>query len=86
MPVAGAYLVDDVDSIVQLLSLQDRVQVVQPELEVLVSFAERDDDGDLLQRHAVFGSEAPAHLHVGVVPLHLLQIHRSIKLHPQRTH
>lgn len=47
------YLVDDVDSVVQLLPLQDGVQVVQPELQVFVSFAERDDDGHLLQRHAV---------------------------------
>lgn len=81
-----AYLVDDVDSVVELLPLQDGVQVVQPVLQVLVSFAEGNDDGDFLQRLTVFGFEASARLHVGILLLYVLQVHRCVKLHPQRTH
>lgn len=81
-----AYLVDDVDSVVQLLPLQDGVQVVQPVLQVLISFAEWNNDGDLLQRQAVFGFEASTLLHIRVLTLDLLQSHRILELHPQRTH
>lgn len=80
-----AYLVDDVNAVVQLLPLQDGVQVVQPELQVLVSMAERDDERHFLQRLAVFGLEASARLHVGVLLLDLLQAHGVAELHPQRT-
>lgn len=41
------YLVDDVDAVVDLLSAEDRVEVVQPVLEVVFPVAEWDDDGDL---------------------------------------
>ena len=63
-----SYLVDDVDAIVQLLALQDRVEVVQPELEVLLAVPEGDDDGHLLLGYAVFGSVAPARPHVPGFP------------------
>lgn len=79
-------LVDDVDAVVELLPLQDGVQVVEPVFEVLVTVAEGDDDGDLLQRHAVSGSEASTGLQVRVLLLHLLQIHRGAELHPQGPH
>lgn len=62
------------------------MQVVQPVLQVLVSIAEGDDDGDFLQRLTVFGHEASAQLHVGVLLLYVLQVHWCVKLHPQRTH
>lgn len=62
------------------------MQVIEPELQVLVSLTERDDDGHLLQRHAVFGSEPAARLDVWVVLLDLLQAHGDVELHPQRTH
>lgn len=81
-----AYLVDDVDAVVELLPLQDGVQVVQPILQVLFSVAKGDDDGDFLQRLTVLGSEASAVLHIGIVLLYLLQIHRGVELHPERTH
>lgn len=77
------HLVDDVDSVVELLPLQNRVKVVEPELEVFVSLTERDDDGDLLQRHAVLGSEPAAGKDVGVVPLDLLQANWDVELHPE---
>ena len=80
------YLVDDVDSVVQLLSLQDGVQVVEPVLQVLVSVAERDDDGDFLQRLAVFGFEASARPQVRVALRYLLQTDGGGELHPQGTH
>lgn len=41
------YLVDDVDAVVDLLSAEDGVEVVQPVLEVVFPVAEWDDDGDL---------------------------------------
>lgn len=78
------YLVDDVDSVVELLPLQDGVQVVQPVLQVLLSMAERDDDGHFLQSDAVCGPETPAGLHVGVFFMALLQADRGAELHPQR--
>lgn len=80
------YLVDDVDPVVELLPLQDRVQIVQPVLKVLFSVAERDDDGHFLQRLAVFGFEASARLHVGVLLFYQLQVYRNVKLHSQGTH
>lgn len=80
------YLVDDVDPVVKLLPLQDRVQIVQPVLKVLFSVAERDDDGHFLQRLAVFGFEASARLHVGVLFFYQLQVYRNVKLHSQGTH
>ena len=84
--VTSQYLVDDVDPVVELLSLQDGVQVQQPVLQVFVSVPERDDDGDLLLRHAVFGCVASAQLHVGVILLYLLHNHGNVELYPQRTH
>lgn len=42
-----SYLVDDVDAVVDLLSAEDGVEVVQPVLEVVFPVAEWDDDGDL---------------------------------------
>lgn len=80
------YLVDDVDPVVELLPLQDRVQIVQPVLKVLFSVAERDDDGHFLQRLALFGFEASARLHVGVLLFYQLQVYRNVKLHSQGTH
>jgi len=82
----GAYLVDDVDPVVQLLSLQDGVQVEEPKLQVLLPPPEGDDDGHLGPRHAVSGPVAPPQLQGGVLPLHLRQVHWTDELHPQRTH
>lgn len=42
-----AYLVDDVDAVVDLLPSEDRVEVVEPVLEVIFPVTERDDDGHL---------------------------------------
>lgn len=42
-----AYLVDDVDAIINLLSSEDRVEVVEPVLQVIFSVPEWNDDGNL---------------------------------------
>lgn len=43
----GSDLVDDVDAVVNPLPPEDRVEVVEPVLQVIFSVTERDDDGHL---------------------------------------
>lgn len=83
---AWQHLVDDVDSVVQLLPLQDGVQVVEPVLEMLLALPERDDDGHLLERHTLSGLEPPARLDSRVHLLHLSQTHGDGEIHPKRPH
>lgn len=79
-------MVDDINAIVELLPLQDRVQVIKPELEVLISFPKGDDDGHFLQSYAVFGFEASSHLQCRVLISRLLEAHWIGKLYPEWTH
>ena len=83
---SSLYLIDDVDAVIQLLSLQDRVEVVEPELEVLIPVPKRYDDGNLLQGDAVFGCVAPARSQAHVILHDLLQRDGGFELHLQRAH
>ena len=66
-----AHLVDDVDAVAELLTLQEGVEVVEEELEVVFPVTVRDDDGravpGLTARRPV---AAPSH-HQGVLTPHL---------------
>lgn len=80
------YLVDDVDSVVQLLPLQDGVQVVEPVLEMLLSVPEGDDNGHLLQRLTLAGLESASTQNRRVFLPHLVQTDVDVEIHPQRPH
>lgn len=56
------------------------MQVIQPVLEVFLPVTERNNDGHLVGRDAVLGGIAAAHLHLWVLFLHKLQVHRHVKL------
>ena len=56
------------------------MQVIEPVLEVLLPAAERDDDGHLVRGDALPGGVAPSQLHLRVLLLHKLQVHRHVKL------
>ena len=60
--VASTHLVDDVDAVVELLSLQERMHVVEEDLEVMFALSVRDDDGDVVPRAAVGRSPQSAGL------------------------
>lgn len=47
LQVHRSYLVDDVDAVVDLLPSEDRVEIVEPVLQVVFSVAEWNDDGYL---------------------------------------
>lgn len=47
MPVHRSYLVDDVDAVVDLLPSENRVEIVEPVLQVVFSVTEWNDDGYL---------------------------------------
>lgn len=64
---------NDVDGVVELLTLQERVQVVEQEPEVVLAMAVRDDHGRAVARHAVGRPVAPAALHQRILALHLGQ-------------
>lgn len=80
------YLVDYIDSVVQLLPLQDGVQVVEPVLEMLLSFPEGNDNGHLLERHTLSWLKSPTLLNSRVHLLHLIQTDWEVKIHSQRPH
>lgn len=56
------------------------MQVIQPVLEVFLPVAEWNNDGHLVRRNAVLGAVAATHLHLWVLFLHKLQVHRHVKL------
>ena len=56
------------------------MQVIQPVLEVFLPVAEWNDDGHLVRRDAVRGGVATTQLHLRVLLLHKLQVHRYVKL------
>jgi len=58
------FLLDHIDLIVDLLTQQDRVQVVEKGLQMLRSIAERNDYGDTMPGDAVRGLTLAAHLHL----------------------
>lgn len=62
---------DDVDAVAELLPLQERVQVVEQELEVMLTMAVRDDDGGPVAGLAVRRPVPPPTHHQGVLPLDL---------------
>lgn len=47
MPVHRSYLVDDVDAVVDFLPPENRVEIVEPVLQVVFSVTEWNDDGYL---------------------------------------
>lgn len=47
------YLVDDIDAVINPLPPEDRVEVVEPVLQVVFSVAERDDDRHLCKRETL---------------------------------
>lgn len=73
-----SYLLDDIDGVMYLLPLQERVQVVQQVKQVSLSAAMRDEDGDTLPRRAV-GGLVLAFSHLSVFSLHVLQFQRGLK-------
>lgn len=77
------HLIDNIDAVVQLLTLQDWVQVIEPVLEVFLPVAEWNDDGHLVRRDAVLGGVATTHLHLGVLFRHKRQVHRNAELDQQ---
>lgn len=64
---------DDVDPVAELLALQERMQVVEQELQVMLSVAVGDDDGRLVSGLAFGRPVAPPSYHQGVFPLNLGQ-------------
>ena len=64
---------DDVDPIVELLSLEEGVQVVEEELEVVLPVPVGDDDGRAVPGLTARRPVAPPSHHQGVLPLHLRQ-------------
>lgn len=53
--VRWSYLVDDVDAVVDLLPPENRVEVVEPILQVVFSVTEWNDDGYLKREEADLG-------------------------------
>lgn len=64
---------DDVDAIAKLLLLQERVQVVEQELQVVLPVPVGDDDGRLVPGLAVRRPVAPSSDHQRVLPLDFIQ-------------
>lgn len=67
------HLVDDVDAIAKLLLLQERVQVVEQELQVMLPVPVGDDDGRLVPGLTVRRPVAPSSDHQRVFPLDFIQ-------------
>ena len=67
MVVASTHLVDNVDAVVELLSLQERMHVVEEELQVMLALSVGDDDGDVVSRAAVGRSPQSAGLQLWVL-------------------
>jgi len=70
---SDVHLVNDVYPVAELLPLQERMQVVEQELEVVLSVSVGDDDGRLVPRQAVRRPVASSAYHQRVFPLHLGQ-------------
>lgn len=68
-----SHLVDDVDAVVQLLPLEEGMQIVEQELEVVLSVPVGDDDGRAMPGLAVGRPVASSPYHQRVLPLHLSQ-------------
>lgn len=64
---------DDVNSIVELLPLQERMQVVEQELEVVLSVSVRNDYGRSMSRHTVRRPVSSTTHHQWVLSLDLTQ-------------
>lgn len=54
MTVHRSYLVDDVYAVVDLLPSENRVEIVEPVLQVIFSVTEWNDDGDLERQEVHF--------------------------------
>lgn len=67
------HLVNDVDGVAELLPLQERVQVVEQELEVVLPVPVGDDDGRPVSGLAAGRPVAPPPHHQGVLPPDLVQ-------------
>ena len=67
MVVANTHLVDNVDGVVELLSLQERMHVSEEDLEVVLALSVWDDDGDVVLRAAVGRSPQSARLQLRVL-------------------
>lgn len=64
---------DDVDGVVELLPLEERVQVIQEELEVVLPASVGNDDGGAVAGLAVGRPVAPPSDDQWVLPLYLSQ-------------
>ena len=64
--VANTHLVDNVDAVVELLSLQERVHVFEEDLEVILALSVGHDDGDVVSSAAVGRSPQSALLQLRV--------------------
>ena len=80
------YLIDNIDAIGQLLALTDGMEVVEPELEVLVTKAEGDDESNLLEGDTVMWFVATSFLQTWVLLPHCIQADRRRELNPERPH
>lgn len=64
---------DDVNAIFELLPLQERMQVVEQELEVVLSVSVGNDDGRAMPRHTVRRPVLSSAHHQRILPLNLGQ-------------
>lgn len=79
-------LVDDVDAVVDPLTSKDRVEVVEPVLQVVFPVTEWDDDGNLPSRPTVRRRVAASLRHIGVFFLHSFHRHLGAELDQQTPH
>lgn len=66
------YLVNDINTIIQLLPLQEGMKVLQEVHQVFLSITVWNNDGDLLDSLTLF-RVILASVHIGVFCLHFLQ-------------
>lgn len=81
-----AQLVDDVDAVVDLLPSKDRVKIMEPVLQVILSMTKRDDDGNLPSGPTVGRGVSASLCDVGVFFLHSFHRHLGTKLDQQTPH
>lgn len=75
----------DVDAVVDLLSLQERVEVIEEGTEVCLPVPVRNHDGSVVARFTVWRPIASAWQHQRVPLSDLLQSQRRGKMHRHRS-
>lgn len=81
----NSYLINHIDTIIELLPLQDWMQVKQPVFQVFISISERDNNCHFLKCFAVLWCIAASFPEFWIFLLHIVQIHNLWKLHMQWT-